>query len=116
MKTAILVMKIFILSLRSVLAVTFLVFAALSVGTAAAQQKEMSVEELELYIQEQKAALEQAISNRDETSAKAHKVQEALAKQNARREQLEKEVDELCLELDVADPGSYDDCKAQFSS
>ncbi|MFT6308254.1 MAG: hypothetical protein ACJA0Z_003426, partial [Halioglobus sp.] len=43
MKTAILVMKIFILSLRSVLAVTFLVFAALSVGTAAAQQKEMSV-------------------------------------------------------------------------
>lgn len=109
-------MKIFLRSLRSVLTVTLLVCVTLNVGTAVAQQKEMSVEELDQYIQEQKAALEQAISNRDETAAKALEVQEALAEQDARREQLKNEVDELCLELDATDPGSYDDCKAQFSS
>lgn len=109
-------MKIFLLNLRSVLAVTLLVCVTLNVGTAVAQQKEMSVEELDQYIQEQKAALEKAISNRDETAAKTLEVQEALAEQDARREQLENEVDELCLELDAADPGTYDDCKAQFSS
>jgi peptidoglycan hydrolase CwlO-like protein len=109
-------MKILFLGLRSVLAATLLVFVTLSSVTAVAQQKEMTVEELDQYIQEQKEALEEAISNRDLTVAKVREVQEALAEQDARREQLENEVEELCLELDAADPGSYDDCKVQFSS
>ncbi|MFT6301141.1 MAG: putative membrane protein affecting hemolysin expression [Granulosicoccus sp.] len=116
MNTAISVMKIIYLTLRSVLVATLFACATFSSGNALAQQKEMNVEELAQYIQEQKAALEEAISNRDETAAKAREVQEALAEQDARREQLENEVDGLCLELDAVDPGSYDDCKAQFSS
>jgi len=109
-------MKILFLRLRPALAVAMFVSATLSSVAAVAQQKEMSVEELEAYIVEQKEALEDAIANRDETEAKALEVKEALAEQDARREQLEEEVDELCLELDAADPGSYDECKAQFSS
>lgn len=109
-------MKIIMLRTRWISAATLLLAMALCSGTVVAQQKQLSIEELNDYIQEQKAALEEAIANRDETEAKAREVQEALAEQDARREQLENEVDELCLELDVAEPGSYDDCKAQYGS
>ena len=93
-----------------------LVAVTLSSTVVMAQQEDKTVEELEAYIEEQKALLEKSIANREETKAKAMEVQEALAEQEARREQLEKEVDELCLELEAAEPASYDDCKAQFSN
>ncbi len=83
---------------------------------AHAQSEDMSVEELEQFVAEQKELLNEAKLNRDETEAQAAEVREALAEQEARREQLEKEVDDLCSELDKADPGSYDDCKAKFSN
>ena len=116
MTTASLVMKRLFLGLSPLLATTIFLCVTLSSGVALAQQEDMTVEKLELYIQEQKALLEETINNREETKAKALEVQEALAEQDARREQLEKEVDELCLEMEAAEPGSYDDCKAQFSS
>jgi hypothetical protein len=103
-------------SLRTALSTALLVGVTLSSMTAVAQQKQMSVEQLEQYILEQKSALEEAIANREATEAKAREVEEALAEQAARREQLEKEVDELCLEHDAVEAGSYDDCKAQFAN
>ena len=109
-------MKTLLSSLRSALAVTLLVCVTLASLGAVAQQTEMSVEQLEAYIQEQKDALEQAIFSRDQTEAKVREVQEAMAEQDARREQLQNEVDELCLEREAIDVGSYDDCKAQFGN
>ena len=102
-------------NVRLTVAAIFFVGLNLSSVSALAQQ-DMSVEKLEEYIQEQKALLEETIGNRDDTKAKVEDVKEELAEQEARREQLEAEVDELCQQLDQADPGSYDDCKAQFSS
>lgn len=109
-------MKTLFLRLRPLLAAALLVCTACAPSAVMSQQKAMSVEELDQYIQEQKAALKEAISNRDETAAKAREVQEALAEQDARRELLEMEVEELCLEHEAVESGSYDDCKAQFSS
>lgn len=100
----------------SMLTAALFVGVTLVSSVAVAQQEDKTVEQLEAYIQEQKALLEKSIANREETNAKAKQVQEALAEQEARREQLEKEVDELCMELEAAEPGSYDDCKAQFSN
>jgi chromosome segregation ATPase len=109
-------MKTILSSVRSVLAATIFVCVTLSSMGAVAQQTEMSVEQLEAYIKKRKDALEAAISNRDQTNAKVREVQEAMAEQDARREQLQNEVDELCLERDAMEPGSYDDCKAQFGN
>ena len=109
-------MKTLLSNLRSALAATLFVCVTLSSMGVVAQQTEISVEQLEAYIQEQKDALEQAIFNRDQTEAKVREVQEAIAEQDARREQLQNEVDQLCLERDAVDAGSYDDCKAQFGN
>ena len=109
-------MKILLLSLRSALAATLFACVTLSSMAVVAQQSEITVEELEAYLRKQKDALKQAISNRDETKAKVRKVQEAMAEQDARREQLHNEVDKLCLKRDAVDAGSYDDCNAQFGN
>lgn len=83
---------------------------------AYAQQKELSVEELEKYIEEQKAALAEVEANRDETEAKAREARDALAEQEARRERVQEELELLCKEQEALKPGSYDECKAQTDS
>jgi len=83
---------------------------------AQAEQQELSVEELEKYIEEQKAALAEVEANRDETESKARKVRDALAEQEARRERVREELEALCKEQDAINPGSYDDCAAETDS
>ena len=108
-------MKKITLRANTLVSATLFVVASMSFAPVTAQQQEMSLDELEQYIEEQKVALDEAIASRDETESKVKEVQEALAEQEARRAQLEEEVDELCTELDEAEPGSYEDCKAEFS-
>lgn len=78
-----------------------------------AQQKELTVEELEEYIEQQKAELEEVRANRDQTEAKVQAVRDALAEQEARRKSVEEELQTLCSEREVIEPGTYDDCIAQ---
>ena len=101
---------------RTLTTAAFFLGISLACVGAHAQSEDMSIEELEQFVVEQKDLLDEAKLNRDETEAQAAEVREALAEQEARREQLEKEVDELCAELDKAEPGTYDDCKAKFSN
>lgn len=81
-----------------------------------AQQQEMTIEELERYIAEQKAALQQVKENRDITEQKAREVREALAEQEARRALVEQELDALCKEQEELKPGSFEACKAGGNS
>jgi len=90
--------------------------AAIVSELAGAQQKSMTIEELEQYIQEQKAALEEVIINRDETEKKALEVREALEEQDARRQLVEEELDMLCTEQEALKPGTYDECTAAKDS
>lgn len=86
--------------------------ATLVSGLVSAQQKSMTIEELEQYIEEQKAALEEVIINRNETEKKALEVREALEEQDARRQLVEEELDMLCTEQEALKPGTYEECKA----
>lgn len=90
-------------------AVFFMPVAAFS------QQKELTVEELEKYLEQQKAALEEVRLNREQTEAKALEVKQALAEQEARRVKLEQELEALCEEQEAINPGTYDDCKAAIA-
>lgn len=81
-----------------------------------AQQKAMTIEELETYIGEQKAALDKVKANRDETEQKALEIQDALAEQDARRLAVEKELEALCNEQEELKPGSLDSCKQNSES
>ncbi len=105
-----------LLSLRTTLSAIFFVCVVLAPLGASAQQQEMSVEELEAFVEEQKQLLEEAKANREETESRANAVREALAEQEARREQLEKEVTDLCQELVDAGETTMDECKANFGS
>jgi len=86
---------------------------SLSVSTAVAQQKEMTVEELEKFIEEKKKALEQVVENRELTKAKADQVREALAKQEEQQRALEAEFEALCQEREAVEAGSFDKCMAE---
>ena len=77
-------------------------------------QQELSVEELEAYIAKQKEALEAVRANRDETEKKATEIQEALAEQEARRLEVEAELEALCMEREEIDPGTFDECIASL--
>ncbi len=83
---------------------------------AAAQQKQLSVEELEAYIAEQKIVLEEALANRDKTQKKVDKVKESLAEQDARKARVENELEALCKEQEKLKPGTYEDCKSHSDS
>ncbi len=82
----------------------------------AAQQKQLSVDELEAYIAEQKIVLEEAQANRDKTQEKVDKVKEALAEQDARKALVEEELEALCKEQEELKPGTYEDCKSHSDS
>ncbi len=59
---------------------------------------EMTVEELELFIAQQKKALEEVLEQRDQHVEKRRQVQLALTEREAERERLEMELLELCRE------------------
>lgn len=98
--------------LYSVAIVTSLAAPALS----SAQQKELSVDELEQYIAEQKQALEEVRANREASEKKASEVQEALDEQEARRQRVEDEMKALCTEQEALKPDSFDECMQQSDS
>lgn len=83
---------------------------------AAAQQKQLSVEELETYIAEQKIVLDEVLDNRDKTQKKVDKVKQALAEQEARKALVEEELETLCKEQEELKPGTYEECKSNSSS
>ena len=58
----------------------------------------MTLEELEAYIAEQKAALERVEENREITREKERRVREELERREARRQELEDELESLCEE------------------
>lgn len=71
---------------------------------------EMTLEQLEAYIAEQKAALETVIENRDLTAEKAESVNEALAAAEAREAEVQAELEALCEEREEIEAGSKGDC------
>lgn len=95
---------------------TLLLALLLSLSGGVAAQQQLSVEELEKYIAEQKEVLEEVRANRDETKRKADEVREALAEQEARKALVEDELDTLCKEQEALKPGSYDACRIQQGS
>ena len=60
--------------------------------------RSLTLEELEAYIEEQKAALEQVERNREITREKEARVREELGRRESRRLELEAELRELCEE------------------
>lgn|GEM_PF-3198688 len=74
--------------------------------------REMTVEELETFIAEQKAALEIVRENRDITAEKAREVKAALEAKEAEREAAEAELEALCEERESLEPGTFDECMA----
>ena len=80
----------------------------------AADPQTMTVEELERYIAEQKAQLEQVRQNRDLTAEKARRVREALAEKEAERLAREAELAALCEEREAIEPGSIERCLARI--
>lgn len=79
----------------------------------AAQQKEMTMEELEKFIARKKAALEQVVENRELTEEKARKIQEALEKQDEQQRTLEAEFETLCREQEQVKPDTFEQCMAE---
>lgn len=79
----------------------------------AAQQKEMTVDELEKFIARKKAALEQVVENRELTEDKARKIQEALEKQDEQQRTLEAEFETLCREQEQVKPDTFEQCMAE---
>jgi len=74
----------------------------------------MTVEELERYIAEQKAQLEQVRENRDITAEEARRVREELARQEAERRVKAAELEALCREREALEPGSLEECLSRI--
>ena len=96
------------------LALVALLAAPLSplLAQSAGDPREMTVEELERHIEQQRAELEKVRRNRDITAEKAREVEAALTEQAEKRRAVEEEVDALCREREALEPGSYDECRA----
>jgi peptidoglycan hydrolase CwlO-like protein len=88
----------------------------LFVATASQAQQAMTVEELEAYIEEQKAALAEVEANREKTVEEVEKLQADLAAEEEKRSSVEEEIDSLCKEQEEIREGSYDDCLKDFAS
>jgi plasmid maintenance system antidote protein VapI len=100
-------------ALMKVAVVVGLLSLSLAVTPVAAQQKEMTVEELEKFIARKKAALEQVVENRELTEEKARKIQEALDKQDEQQKALEAEFETLCREQEQVKPDTFEQCMAE---
>lgn len=100
----------------SVVSTLLLALSLCLCGAASAQQTQLSVDELEKYIAQQKEALEKVRANRDETAEKAEQVRAELAEQEARKALVEEELDTLCTEQEELKAGSYEECRSLHSN
>ena len=82
---------------------------------AESERREMTVEELERFIAEQKAALDEVRRNREITADRAREVRAELDEREARRRETEAELEALCKERESLRPGSYEDCVAPLA-
>ena len=97
-----------------------LALACVPLAPSFAQQstggQSMTLEELEAYIAEQRAALERVEENREITREKERRVREQLERREARRQELEDELETLCQErasvaADASDVDSAEQCE-----
>jgi len=70
----------------------------------------MTLEELEAFVEAQKEALDKVRSSRDVTAEKEEKAREAKVEEDARRAEAKAEVEKLCEELEALESGSLDEC------
>lgn len=70
----------------------------------------MTVDELEAFVEAQKEALEKVRSSREVTAEKAEQARQAKADEEARRAEALAEVEKLCAQLEELEPGAHDDC------
>lgn len=89
--------------------------AALLLGVSAAvaqdsAPQEMTLDELEAYIAEQKAALESVIANKEKTEREVENVQQALEQITARESEFVAEIEALCDEREELEPGTREGC------
>ncbi len=94
-------------------AVLVMGMAATSLAVA---QNELSLEELEEKVAQQRIALEEAIANREATEAKVAEVEAELAESEERRQQATEELQALCEEQEALTPGSFDNCMSSSDS
>jgi len=80
-------------------------------GFAVAQEN-LSLEELEKLVAEQRIALEEAIANREATAAQAQAVRDELEEARKHSLEVEKEVEALCKEQAELTDESFIRCMA----
>ena len=85
-------------------------------ANGATAQSDMSLEELEKLVEQQKAALEEAIANREATKERAADVREKLSESEERKRAVEEELAQLCEEQEAAQPGTLEDCMSSADS
>ena len=102
------------LAARAAIASGFLLAAAaLPVIAQDTDSKELSLEELEAYIAEQKEELQSVIENREVTKSKADSIQEALEAAKAREAQVKSELSVLCGQREQLVQGSGVECREE---
>jgi len=74
--------------------------------------RSMTLEELEAYVGEQKAALDSVIESREVTESKARELEARLAERESKIAQTRHELETLCEEREAIDPGTLADCLA----
>jgi len=95
--------------------IVFAAGIALFSGLAMAQEGS-STKELEKNLEEQRIALQEAISNRESTAAKVEEVKGSIAEAEERRAKIEEELKSLCEEQESLKEGSYDECMSSLES
>lgn len=89
---------------------------SLVLSVAYAQEKTLTIEELEAYIAEKKEALELARENQEVTKQKADEIKETLAAKQQAADELLAEMEELCTAREEVDPGSFEACMENVDS
>ncbi|PID60825.1 MAG: hypothetical protein CSB44_08965 [Gammaproteobacteria bacterium] len=74
---------------------------------------ELSVEELEKLLAEQKAALAEVEESLEETRRKEAAVRERIDKKVRKQSEVEAEIETLCREREKLEAGSFDRCMAE---
>lgn len=93
-----------------VCAFSMIVLPAMVAAQNDSQSNEMSVEQLEMLVAEQKAELEEVIANRSETQVIADQLREKLAESEDRRESVQQELETLCREREELQADSFEEC------
>jgi len=99
--------------LRSKIAVVSAICVVLLMSQAQAQSGSMSAQELQNRLDEQRAALEEVISNRSATQFMTEQLQTELDKAKSRKEKVEQELKELCKRQSELTNGSVQECITQ---